>query len=212
MARRDTNPTRRRRPSRDTKPVTYIFCEGEKTEPIYFARWRERGISLHIIPVSHTDPMGIVNDAKQKMSERSFEPSQGDSVWCIYDVDANSDDALEKAFSLARRNGYKIVISNPCFELWYILHFELPGRSLTSAEAQALLSKLIPGYSKSVDVFEQLESIRAKAMSNAARLKEKYGETFKPMAERDCNPFTNADVLVQTLLRLRERVRTLSFR
>lgn len=207
MGQKDTNPTRRHRPSRDKKPVIYIFCEGEKTEPTYFKGWRERGMSLQIIPVSHTDPVGIVKDVKRKMADRSFEPEQGDSVWCVYDVDDNSDGVLQKADKQAKVNQYRVVVSNPCFEIWYILHFEAISSQLTSTEAQMRLLKHIPDYCKNIDVFDKLEPLIGTANQNAIRLQAKYSEKGDPVAERACNPFTNAYELVQKLTEIRQKAR-----
>ena len=199
MTRKSVNPTPRRRPSRDTKPVTYVFCEGEKTEPTYFSRWRERGMSLHIFKVSHTDPPGIIKDAQEIISGRSFEPSQGDSVWCVYDVDANSNATLAKAAALAKRNRFDIALSNPCFELWYILHFELQGGSMTSSAAIGKISSHVAGYTKNMDVFDTLSPRIQVALANAAKIKRRYGQKIDPLQDRSCNPFTNVDVLVQKL-------------
>ncbi len=199
MPRKSVNPTPRRRPSRDTKPVTYIFCEGEKTEPTYFSRWRERGMSLHIFKVSHTDPPGIIKDAQEIISGRSFEPTQGDSVWCVYDVDANSNAILAKAATLAKKNCFDIALSNPCFELWYILHFELQGGELTSTAAIGRISSYIAGYTKNMDVFDTLTARIPVALTNAAIIRRRYGQEIGPIQDRSCNPFTNVDVLVQKL-------------
>lgn len=205
MPRKSVNPTPRRRPSRDTKPVTYVFCEGEKTEPTYFSRWRERGMSLHIINVSHTDPCGIIKDAQEIISGRSFEPSQGDSVWCVYDVDANSNATLAKAAALAKRNRFDIAVSNPCFELWYILHFELQGGSMTSSAAIGKISSHVAGYTKNMDVFDTLSPRIQVALANAANIKRRYGPEIAPLQDRSCNPFTNVDVLVQKLQAQQEK-------
>ena len=205
MPRKSVNPTPRRRPSRDTKPVTYVFCEGEKTEPTYFSRWRERGMSLHIIKVSHTDPCGIIKDAQEIISGRSFEPSQGDSVWCVYDVDANSNATLAKAAALAKRNRFDIAVSNPCFELWYILHFELQGGSMTSSAAIGKISSHVAGYTKNMDVFDTLSPRIQVALANAAKIERRYGQKIDPLQDRSCNPFTNVDVLVQKLQAQQEK-------
>ena len=207
MGPKSMNPTRRKLPSRDKKPVVYIFCEGEKTEPNYFAKWRERGMSVHVLPTSHSDPVGIVRDAKQKISERSFEPDQGDSVWCVYDVDNNTDEILQRAFRLAIASKYNVVVSNPCFEIWYLLHYETIGSALTSAEAQRRLLKHISQYTKSVDVFATLEPLIDTANKNAVRLAAKYSGQADPVTKRACNPYSNAYELVGKLNEMRQRAR-----
>ena len=44
-----------------------------------------------------------------------------DEVWCIFDVDEHP--RLNEAIELARRNEINLAISNPCIELWFLLHF-----------------------------------------------------------------------------------------
>jgi hypothetical protein len=45
-----------------------------------------------------------------------------DQVWCVFDRDEHPNFA--KAIDLADRHGINLAISNPCLELWVILHFE----------------------------------------------------------------------------------------
>ncbi len=45
-----------------------------------------------------------------------------DSVWCVFDVDEHP--YLAEAQQQARDNGISVAVSNPCFELWALLHFQ----------------------------------------------------------------------------------------
>ncbi|ARQ70294.1 RloB family protein [Streptomyces marincola] len=43
-----------------------------------------------------------------------------DQVWCVSDVDDYRD--LDEAVRYAENHGVELVLSNPCFELWLLLH------------------------------------------------------------------------------------------
>ncbi len=66
-----------------------------------------------------------------------------DEVWAVFDVDAHD---LPDAIHVARRNGIKCVISNPCFEVWGFLHVGRYDRPDNRHIAQKRLQDLIPKY------------------------------------------------------------------
>jgi hypothetical protein len=45
-----------------------------------------------------------------------------DEVWCVFDVDEHPK--LAEARDQANANGIQLAVSNPCFELWLLLHFQ----------------------------------------------------------------------------------------
>ena len=113
------------------KPLILIITEGIKTEPEYFNglrkykrinRDRVRIISSKVC--GGTDPDTIVKCAKD--AKRQLEKDAGlsyDEVWCVFDRDEHQN--LKQAIDKAYANKLKIAFSNPCFELWCYLHFEL---------------------------------------------------------------------------------------
>jgi len=60
----------------------------------------------------------VVESAKAR-SERG---GSFDTVWCVFDVDDHS--RLAEAVAQAEEFGFNVAISNPCFEVWLIWHFE----------------------------------------------------------------------------------------
>lgn len=46
-----------------------------------------------------------------------------DEVWAVVDQDQHS--TLKDALALARREGVKVALSKPCFEVWLLLHHDL---------------------------------------------------------------------------------------
>jgi hypothetical protein len=100
-----------------------------------------------------------------------------DSVWCVFDVDSHHH--IADAKQMASDNGIHLAISNPCFELWLLLHFrDNPGMHDGNA-ILAALTKFVPNYDKHVnyEVYSAgyLAAVsRAKQMADAA---ERDGES-----------------------------------
>ena len=111
-----------------------IVTEGEKTEPQYFEEIRKlrRVASAHIAILESrygTEPRQIVDFAKDRFRERKKE---FDRVFVVFDRDEHltyhdSLAACQRA-KLKNDTGKSIefcaVVSNPCFELWLLLHYE----------------------------------------------------------------------------------------
>jgi hypothetical protein len=45
-----------------------------------------------------------------------------DEYWCVFDVDTHPH--LNEALQLARSEDIRVALSNPCIELWIIIHFQ----------------------------------------------------------------------------------------
>src|SRR5262249_49920866 len=45
-----------------------------------------------------------------------------DEYWAVFDVDHHRHEELSTNAALAERHGYHLAGSNPCFELWLLLH------------------------------------------------------------------------------------------
>jgi hypothetical protein len=72
-----------------------------------------------------------------------------DEVWCVVDVD---DFDIPKAVTAAAKAGISLAVSDPCFELWLLLHFADHRAHVKDAVAAcALLAKHVPGYDKKLD-------------------------------------------------------------
>ena len=69
------------------------------------------------------------------------------------------------------------MLSVPCFEIWFLSHFNFSTKQYTSsAEVVAELQKYIPGYRKSTSgVYEKTKTLISTAHDNAVRM-EKYCE------------------------------------
>ena len=82
--------------TRKRNPVVYLICEGSETEIRYFKRFRSRGCNIDIIPISsqYKSADRLVQKAKATMGNNPYYPEDGDSIWCVFDRDDNSNEVL----------------------------------------------------------------------------------------------------------------------
>lgn len=113
----------------------YIFCEGEQTEPQYFAGFKRlieenpiyRDMVLIEIEPCATETMRVIGMAERYVAKNRVQRGQ---VWCVYDKDSfparNFNGVAERAERLNRENSelqYHVAWSNECIEFWFLLHF-----------------------------------------------------------------------------------------
>jgi hypothetical protein len=115
-----------------------IVVEGEATEKQYLEAIR-RSLrlpegNLEIVHEGCTSPKEIVAAAKKKKAAQKSDPY--DAVWCVFDVDQNTPQTLSEAFQMAKANKIFIALSNPCFELWLLLHEKEHTASISTKEVQ----------------------------------------------------------------------------
>ncbi len=150
MVRRRPPDLRRRGPQREPKRRFIIFCEGEKTEPTYFAAARAhlRGCADRSDDcprrgrAHHHCPIGCSGNAAGRRARNSFE--ERDEVWAVFDRDEHPRYA--EAVGLCENVGVGVGRSDPCFELWLILHERDFDKPDDSHAAQAHLHELRPEY------------------------------------------------------------------
>lgn len=136
---------RRKITSNAVKHELLAFVEGEVTEEEYLTHYRRlhrRYTTLEIAPFRGS-PLQLVQRAvKTKKAEQRAARRRGrahDEVWCVFDVDQHPN--LKEATSLATENGINLAISNPCLELWFMLHFSPQTAYLERHEAQRLVKQ-----------------------------------------------------------------------
>ncbi|MGW0859007.1 RloB family protein [Streptomyces sp. NPDC002690] len=206
-------PLKRTKGAREEQRRFLIYCEGECTEEQYFKGLRA---DLRALPVTiqlggrYGEPRSLVREAiahKERAPRSSADRwTSYDEVWCVIDVEAPvPHPTLPEALRLAERNGIGVVRSDPCFELWLLLHFQDSFGYLTSDQAQRTLEKLgVCGYSsnrKHLD-FEALRTGHADARGRAQALRER---ATKVAEGRAVNPWTDVDRLVEVLKESRGR-------
>ncbi len=194
---------RRRRPYRQPLPRILIVCEGTRTEPGYFHGMRHLQRSLIELVLSPGGtPKTLVERAVEKKEAAKREAKRRadrnllyDEIWCVFDVDEHP--FVPEAKQQAAANNIAVAISNPCFELWVLLHFQDQRAYADRAQVQHLCRQHLPGYEKMVPC-DRLLDLHGDAVQRATEL-DAWQES------RGCagaNPSTG-------VYRLAERIRTL---
>ncbi|MEU9712565.1 RloB family protein [Streptomyces sp. NPDC047967] len=197
-------PLKRTKGARPEQRRFLIYCEGERTENQYF-----KGLSadLRTLPVAirlggeHGEPQSLVRAAieHRKRAPRSPEDRRTayDEVWCVIDVEApRPHDGLDSALELARQHGIEVALTNPCFELWIMLHFHDVTGYRTSDQAQKELERLGGcGYATSRKhlVYDTLRDGFEQARNRAEMLRSRSSKGHRH------NPWTDVDRLVDLL-------------
>ena len=198
---------RRRSWTKTPKIELWVVCEGRRTEPDYlnkFCNHHGNGL-VKINTISGVGvPFTIVEEAKRvkkdllkkaKRSKDSF--AMAFEVWGMFDVDQHP--RIGDAKYMARDNGIFLCISNPCIELWAILHIEDQNACIHRHNAQRKLSKIMPSYCHSGNPIFDYSSMRDTyelAKGRAVNLNKKRRKEETP----DGNPSTNAYELLDKVI------------
>lgn len=160
-----------------------------RTEPDYFHGMR-RLLNMPSIEVKRkgVSPEQLIDEAARY---REYCGADFDEVWCVTDVD---DFPIARACQVAPRRGVDLAISNPCFELWLLLHFcDRWTAAQDYAEVAQQLKKYVPSYNKASLDFE----IFAEGIPDAIRRAKRLGEcNEKPYS----NPSTTMWRLVESIM------------
>jgi RloB-like protein len=143
-------PKPKPKPSKKLLPVLHIYCEGEKTEPIYLNKYIEKkhpgNRELKVFKVEKTKkntPIQLVDVAVKAKNDGNC--PDDDIFWVVYDREAEaeySNELHKKAADKAKANGVQVALSNVCFELWLLLHFESVAAPYSSCDNLLKDSKL----------------------------------------------------------------------
>jgi hypothetical protein len=198
----------RRTARRETFDRMLIVTEGEQTEVNYFEEIRrECRVSSAVVRVCASDgtnPMQVVDYA----AELCGRTRQWERVYAVIDRDnhARFNEALAAASRLdgSIRNdekkpiAFKAVPSNPCFELWLLIHFQRSEAHIHRDDVFRLLARHIDGYRKgSQGLFAATKPSLDIAYENAKRLRDRLEQPAQ-------NPSTDVDLLVRDLVTLRD--------
>ena len=154
-------------------------------------------IVLEIEPRS--TPKTIVDRAVElkKQANRDAKRSADDNlrydeIWCAFDVHDHL--LIAEAQEQAKANGVELAISNPCFELWALLHFQDQHAHIERGKVQRLCAKHMPGYEKELS-YDILRSKYSDALRRAEDL-EKWHDSRGTPGE---NPSTMVYKLVERI-------------
>ncbi len=154
-----------------------VFCEGEASEPDYLnALKRLPGVRSNTSISIEIDPgQGVPLTLVKRATERSSD-DEVDECWCVFDVEwPQNHPNLDLAIRLATDRGIHLAISNPCFELWLILHFEYQTAFVNSSDAERKSRRLDGRAGKRIDGSQYMKR-RHVAAERAASLTKRHAQ------------------------------------
>ena len=187
---------------REPKHRILVVCEGKVTEPEYFKAFKHefRNPLVHVeIDKGAGVPLTVVNRAIELDNQANEEAKRNgdddlkfDDVWCVVDVDEHPK--LAEALGLAQKSSVKVAVSNPCIELWALLHFREQTERIHRHDAQRALKDFLPRYDKKLD-FGKLRPGYATAVERAQSLQKTADATGEP----NRNPSTTVYLLTELI-------------
>ncbi len=163
-----------------------MLVEGTKTEDGYLLPLR-RDLRDHVLITVDTrggSPLTLVQRAvtAKHDAEREFSRGRGrayDAVWCMFDRDIHPN--VPEALALANEHGVHVVMSNPCIELWFILHFADQTAAIDRHPAQRRSAELL-GCKKNLTATatSRMYELHEDARSRAQALDRKHHEDGSP--------------------------------
>lgn len=124
-----------------------MSCEGISTEPEHIEALRQEpavrdsaSVEIRIDrTASGAAPLTLVDTAAEARDRYAQEQGETDEVGCFFDVEwPQNHPNLREAIHKAKARNVSLAISNPCFELWLMLHFEARTAWLDSDSAGRL--------------------------------------------------------------------------
>lgn len=200
-----TSPGGRRRVTSDAlRSRLLVFTEG-KTEEQYIKHWERinhRHVTVEVDP-NHADPFTLVKRASKAIKDdragarRGGRVEYNGGVWCVFDRDEHKK--LPEAFEMARVNGVRIAFTNPCLELWFVLHFQDQTAWIHHHDAQACSQRYL-GCTKNLSraALEQLAEYHDKAVDRAQQMAARHVADGN---SANHNPSSNMWELVQLIMK-----------
>ena len=144
------------------------MCGGTRTEHDYFsglqhsALAESAAVTIRSKAVAPHQLVELV--ARQALHERAGH----DESWCVVDTDEFD---IARAVASADRSGVRIAVSNPCFEVWLLLHHAERTAPLAGADdAVAAVRRHVPEYRKAGLRFVDFEDGVRDATERARKL------------------------------------------
>ena len=180
-----------------------VVGEGKETEPRYFEGVRTalgtangRKVAI-VVKGTGKHTLDLLHFAVEHCR---YAPETFDHVWLVLDKDdfpAADFDAMERKCAELSDGSrtFHALWSNPCFELWPLLHLRYTTASMTAAECQRALSQAMSKdlgveYCKNLDgLFGIVDGKRPEALQHAKRLKA-YHEKLGNDKPSEQNPAT----------------------
>jgi hypothetical protein len=126
-------------------PVVIVVCDDARTAVSYFNQLKrvvKEKLTLTVIrnPHDRASAAEVVKEAIKRSSalqkDKSHDEADEDSAWALIDLEGTPDRrrAALKAKRDAKAGGIRVALSNPCYEVWTLLHLVDTGACFVNCQ------------------------------------------------------------------------------
>ena len=171
----DTNQFIRRPTPTELKKQIIIAAEGNKTEPAYFNYLNKKRGSELFLPIERGHrpaPPSVLEDLIEYLKLNNSDLDETDEYWIVSDVNTWTKSQQQKVTDWCEECPEKnfLAVSNPCFEIWLILHFEENPKQFRTSK---LCKKYYCDNYGDIKEIEDFENIKSKHVEDAITRAEK---------------------------------------
>ena len=190
---------------RKQKNNILIAVEGtNKTEKTYFNNFEKntKKFNISYAKGNDTDPVKLVKSLVKEINKIDLDLSNDDMAFCVFDADMNPNKnrLINEAKKIAKANGIKVIISSPCIELWFLLHYDFTTAILSNEDVIRRLRKYYPKYEKSTNIYPNINGRIADAIDRAKKLEKHQIDNKKIIGTVEANPSTEMYKIVEYLI------------
>lgn len=198
-------PKKRNSNSRKRKKIVFIATEGKnKTEKLYFKKFNSDKVQIRFAKGGSTDPVSMVSELLSECKDMGFDSEAGDVAYCVLDSDfaVTKNNQLALADKKAEANEISLIVSSPCFEIWYLCHFDYSTKAYGSNEEVVdELKRKIPQYDKNKEgMYELLREKLEYAVKNAKKLEQYNLQDGKKPHTVEFMPSTEVYRIIETIM------------
>ncbi len=204
---------KRRKAERQQYSKVLIVCEGEKTEPGYFARLRDHyrlnTASIEIYSSDGSDPGSILQFAKQRYHDEKRNGDPFDRVYCVFDKDEHQtyERSMEAIRNASPKNTYMAINSVPCFEYWILPHFFYTTRYFSSSAGRSACQQVVKSLKKYLPFYEKGDKITFGQLMEKIEFAKANAQKSLEAAKKSNtdNPTTRVHNLVEYLQNIKKQ-------
>ena len=195
---------RRNRQKRQQSRKLLLIVDGE-SERTYFEYFvgKNRNLKVEIKPSKNQSSYKrTLEYCLKQMKIYDIDMDKGDRVAIVTDVDDHPDSEVIFIESQCRKKEIELYISNPCFEVWLVLHYERIQRWMQRGELNDRLSELMEKKYVKADGIPLSQEMVGIALKNGLA-QTQNGDLTNQMCLNAHNSSTTVYRLVDTIVNTR---------
>ena len=146
----------------------------------------------------------MVSELLSECKDMGFDSEAGDMAYCVLDSDflASKNKQIALADKKAEANDLSLIVLSPCFEIWYLCHYDYSTKAFGSNEEVIdELKKKIPQYGKNKeDMYQLLRPMQDNAVTNAKKLESYNIQGGKKSHTVEFMPSTEVYRIIETIM------------